>query len=160
MAIDVTWHTDPGCPWAYSASPALAVLRWRYGAQLNWRLVTIGLAENTDRYAEFGFTPARSAQHALRFRRYGMPFATEPRARLVATARGCRTIIATRLLDPENELAVHRALQLAWFNTTLLLDDSQDIAVAIGSVPGLDVDAIVAALDSDAVTAAYEADKD
>ena len=160
MAVNVTWHTDPGCPWAYSASPALAVLRWRYGAQLNWRLVTIGLAENTDRYAQFGFTPARSAQTALRFRRYGMPFATEPRSRLTATARGCRTIIATRLLDPANELAVHRALQLAWFSSTLLLDEAGDIAAALAQVPGLDVEAIVAALDDDAVSAAYEADRD
>ena len=39
-SIDVTHFTDPGCPWAYSASPALAVLRWRYGDQLDWRLVT------------------------------------------------------------------------------------------------------------------------
>ena len=31
MAISVTHFTDPGCPWAYSASPALAVLHWRYG---------------------------------------------------------------------------------------------------------------------------------
>ena len=160
MAIDVTWFTDPGCPWAYSANPPLAVLRWRYGAQLQWRLVTIGLAENTDRYASFGFTPARSAQHALRFRRYGMPFATEPRARLVATARGCRAIVAARLLDPEHELAVHRALQLAWFNTTLLLDEDDAIASALASVPGLDGGAIVAALDSDAVSEAYAADRE
>ena len=33
--IDVTEYTDAGCPWAYSASPALAVLRWRYAEQLN-----------------------------------------------------------------------------------------------------------------------------
>ena len=29
-SIAVTEYTDPGCPWAYSASPALAVLQWRY----------------------------------------------------------------------------------------------------------------------------------
>ncbi|MGA7705519.1 MAG: DsbA family protein [Solirubrobacteraceae bacterium] len=40
--IEVTHFTDPGCPWAYSASPALAVLQWRYGVQLRWRLVTLG----------------------------------------------------------------------------------------------------------------------
>ncbi len=148
MSIDVSWYTDAACPWAYSVSPALAVLRWRYGAQLRWRLVTIGLAETTERYEQYGFTPARSAQHALRFRRYGMPFATEPRDRLLATARGCRTVVATRLLDPERETAVHRALQLAWFNTTLLLDEDEGIAAALARVPGLDVEAIVAALDS------------
>ena len=160
MAIQVTWFSDPACPWAYSASPAFAVLRWRYGAQLNWRLVTIGLAENTDRYASYGFTPARSAQHALHFRRYGMPFATEPRSKLLSTARACRAIVATRLLDPEREISVHRALQLAWANTTLLLDEDDGIAAALAGVPGLDAAAVVAALDSDEVTAAYEADRD
>jgi 2-hydroxychromene-2-carboxylate isomerase len=159
MAIDVTWFTDPACPWAYSANPAFAVLRWRYGAQLNWRLVTIGLSENTDRYASYGFTPARSAQHAIHFRRYGMPFGAAPRTRLLASARGCRAIVATRLLAPEREESVHRALQLAWANTTLLLDEDEGIAAALAGVPDLDVAAIVAALDSDAVTAAYEADK-
>ena len=36
--IDVTHFTDPGCPWAYSASPALTTLRWRYGDELRWTL--------------------------------------------------------------------------------------------------------------------------
>ena len=44
--IRVTHFTDPGCPWAYSAAPALAALRWRYGDQLDWDLVTIGLTED------------------------------------------------------------------------------------------------------------------
>ncbi|MCW3015705.1 MAG: hypothetical protein JWO02_2797, partial [Solirubrobacterales bacterium] len=29
--ISVTHFSDPGCPWAYSASPAIAALQWRYG---------------------------------------------------------------------------------------------------------------------------------
>src|SRR5688500_695827 len=52
--IDVTHFTDPGCPWAYSASPALATLQWRYGDQLRWTLVTIGLAEDAELYAKRG----------------------------------------------------------------------------------------------------------
>ena len=43
--ITTVLHTDPACPWAYSEIPALTVIRWRYGAQLDWRLVTIGLTE-------------------------------------------------------------------------------------------------------------------
>ncbi len=160
MAIDVSWYTDPACPWAYSANPALAVLRWRYGAQLRWRLVTIGLSESTERYASYGFTPARSARHALRFRRYGMPFATEPRSRLIASARGCRAIVATRLLAPEHELAVYRALQFAWFNSTLLLDEEEDLGRALQAIAGLDAASIVAALDDERVSAAYQADRE
>ena len=43
--IEATLHTDAGCPWAYSANPALRVLEWRFRDQLSWRLVMIGLRE-------------------------------------------------------------------------------------------------------------------
>jgi protein-disulfide isomerase-like protein with CxxC motif len=158
--VAVTHFTDPGCPWAYSASPALAVLRWRYGTQLDWRLVTIGLAEDPQRYVDAGYTPARMTLGNLGgFRRLGMPFLFEPRARVTATARACRAIVATRLLDPERTNDVLRALQFGWFTTTLLLDEDDDIARALARVNGLDVAAIVAAIDDERTLAAYEQDK-
>jgi protein-disulfide isomerase-like protein with CxxC motif len=158
-SVAVTHYTDPGCPWAYSASPALAVLRWRYGDQLDWRLVTIGLAEDASRYVELGYTPARMAAGNLHFRRYGMPFLSEPRARVAATARACRAIVATRLLDPVRENEVLRALQFGWFTTTLVLDQDADIGRALERVGGLDVAAVVAAIDDERTVAAYEADR-
>jgi protein-disulfide isomerase-like protein with CxxC motif len=158
--IDVTLFNDPGCPWGYSESPALAVLRWRYGAQLSWRLVTIGLAESTERYEQSGYTPTRAAVGQLMYRaRYGMPFALTPRPRVLATARACRAIVATRLLFPGHELDTLRALQLGWFNTTLLLDEDGDIAEALAAVPDIDAEEIVAALEDPRVIEAYEADK-
>ena len=159
-SISVTHFTDPGCPFAYSACPALAVLRWRYGEQLSWRLVTIGLAEDTSRYVNAGYTPTRSVLGNLRrFSRHGMPFGYAPRARVIATSRACRTIVATRLLAPEREEDVFRALQLGWFTTTLLLDEDADIARALERVEGLDVAAVVGAIDEPATLAAYEEDK-
>jgi protein-disulfide isomerase-like protein with CxxC motif len=157
--IAVSHFSDPGCPWAYSASPAHAVLRWRYGDQLAWRLVTIGLSEDPASYAERGYTPTRMALGNLRFRRHGMPFTSEPRARVAATARACRAIVATRLLDPEREHDVFRALQFGWFTTTLVLDEEDQIARALETVPGLDVAGIVGALDDEQVTSAYQADR-
>ncbi len=158
--ITVTHFTDPGCPFAYSASPALAVLHWRYGDQLDWRLVTIGLAEDPQRYVDAGYTPTRSTigQQSY-FKRFGMPLLMQPRARVTATARACRAIVATRLLYPGREDEVLRALQLAWFTTTLLLDQDADIAQALARVAGLDVAQVVAAIDDDATIAAYEDDK-
>ena len=158
-AIAVTHYSDPGCPWAYSASPAHAVLRWRYGDQLDWRLVTIGLSEDPASYVERGYTPTRMALGNLHFRRYGMPFTSEPRARVAATARACRAIVATRLLDPEREHDVFRALQFGWFTTTLVLDQDADLATALEGVRDLDVAAIVAAIDDERTIAAYEADR-
>jgi predicted DsbA family dithiol-disulfide isomerase len=160
MAISVTHFTDPGCPWAYSASPALAVLQWRYGDQLDWRLRTIGLTEHADQYLSRGYTPARSARGYLTFRRrWGMPFATEPRRRISGTSRACRAIVATRLRYPDREYAVFRALQFGWMTTPLVMDDDEDILRAIEGVPGIDAREIVGMLDDPEVDAAYEADR-
>src|SRR3954451_3198719 len=159
VGITATHYSDPGCPWAYSASPALAVTYWRYGAAIDWRFVTIGLTESGAQYEARGYTPAKSARGYRRFRRYGMPFATEPRRRIPGTSRACRAIVATRLTDPENEYAVFRALQFGWFTTPLVLDEDADIALALERVPGLDVAAVVGAIDAPAVVEAYEADR-
>jgi hypothetical protein len=95
----------------------------------------------------------------LWFRRYGMPFLAEPRSRVAGSSRACRAIVATRLLDPERENEVLRALQFGWFTTTLVLDRDEDIALALAAVAGLDVDRVVQAIDEEPTVAAYEADK-
>jgi 2-hydroxychromene-2-carboxylate isomerase len=159
MAVSAIHYSDPGCPWAYSVSPAHAVLQWRYGSQLQWRLVTIGLTERAEQYVQRGYTPARSARGYLKFRRYGMPFATDPRPRVAGTGTACRAIVATRLLAPEREQAVFRALQFGWFTTPLVLDEPQAILSALERVGGLDVRAILAALDDPEVERAYQADR-
>ena len=72
--VRVTLYNDAGCPWGYSANPAFRVLEWRYGAQLEWRLVLIGLTNVAQEYVDRGYTPLRSAEgYARRFRRFGMP---------------------------------------------------------------------------------------
>ena len=157
--IAVTHFSDPGCPWAYSASPAHAVLRWRYRDQLQWRLVVIGLTEEADQYVRRGYTPAKSARGYVRFRRRGMPFATEPRERVSATGLACRAIVATRLHAPEYEDAVFRALQFGWFTTPLVFDEPDGLLEALGWVEGLDAAAILATLGDPAVEEAYQADR-
>jgi predicted DsbA family dithiol-disulfide isomerase len=161
MPLSVTAFMDPGCPWAYSAGPALAVLRWRYGSELDWRLVTIGLTEDAEQYVRRGYSPVRSAANYRNFgRRFGMPFGTEPRPRMVATGRACRAIVAARLRHPGREWAVLRALQFAWFTTPLVLDEDAAIRQAISGVPGIDAPAIIAALDDPELERAYQADRD
>jgi predicted DsbA family dithiol-disulfide isomerase len=159
VAIDVTLYSDPACPWAYSAFPAFRVLEWRYGSQLNWRLVVIGLTEDASQYAARGYTPLRGALGQLRFRRYGMPFSPQPKDRISATARACRAVVAARLQRPGDEWRVFRALQLANFTTPLLLDDDEQLLALLRTVPGIDADAIVSRLDDPDVTDAYERDR-
>jgi 2-hydroxychromene-2-carboxylate isomerase len=157
--ITTLLFNDPGCPWAYSANPAFRVLEWRYGAQLDWRLVLIGLTESSEQYVARGYTPLRSALGQARFRRFGMPFSPSPKARVSATARACRAVVAARLLDPGSEWRVFRALQVANFTSPILLEDEQSIAAVLDRVEGVDAKAIVSLLDDAAVTDAYERDR-
>ena len=157
--IEATLYTDAACPWGYSALPSFRVLEWRYGAELDWRLVMIGLRDDASGI-QARFDPARSAmRHATFRRRYGMPFAASPKERAAATGRGCRAVVAARLLEPGSEWRVLRALQLANFTTPLLLDDDELIRVALRTVPGLDADAIVDRLNDSEVEQAYEQDR-
>jgi protein-disulfide isomerase-like protein with CxxC motif len=159
--IDATLHTDPGCPWAYSANPDVAIMRYRFGDGLRWRIVTIGLSENTERYERAGYTPARMARGYVTFRRrFGMPFGAAPRARVTGTGRACRAIVATRLTQPEHEWAALRALQFGWFCSDALLDEDAAIEAALASVDGLDARAVVAAIDDAATEEAYQRDRD
>lgn len=158
--IEATLYTDAACPWAYSANPALRVLEWRYRDQLSWRLVTIGLREDASALIARGYDPARAVLGHHTFReRYGMPFGLIPKERPAGTARGCRAVVAARLLDPGSEWRVLRALQLAQFTTSLLLDDDERIREALAGISGIDADGIVARLDDPEVTEAYERDK-
>src|SRR5262249_36118712 len=157
--IATTLYTDPGCPWASAAIPALRVLEWRYGDQLDWRLVLIGLTESSEQYQKRGYTTLRSARGQLGFRRFGMPFAPNPKARLSATAPGCRAIVAARELQPGSEWQALPAPPPAPLTTPPVLEDGAHASRAVGAATGLSPDAIQHALDSDAVTQAYERDR-
>jgi 2-hydroxychromene-2-carboxylate isomerase len=157
--IHTTLYTDPACPWAYSEIPALRVIDWRYGSQLDWRLVMIGLTESAQQYVDRGYTTLRSARSHAAFRRYGMPFSPRPKARVSATARACRAIESARVIEPGSEWAALRALQLLQFTTPLVLDDDESVSRAVAAATGHDTDAIQAGLDSVETTEAYERDR-
>ena len=136
------------------------MIEWRYGDQLKWKLVMVGLSEDTSRYESHGYTPLRMAQCHLNFRsRYGMPFAAGPKPRLSASSRACRAVVAARETWPGSEWGVFRALQLANFTTPLLFDDDDQLREVLSTVPGIEADPIVAALDSPEVVRIYERDK-
>ncbi|MFM9055042.1 MAG: DsbA family protein, partial [Solirubrobacterales bacterium] len=154
-AITATFFIDPVCPWGYSASPALRVLEWRYRDQLAWEMVLIGLSRPGD--SPLPFTPTQLAALMVQFRdRFGMPFALEPKARPSTSSRACEAIVACREVSPGSEWKALRALQLLFFNTPLLPDEDEQIASALGTVEGLDVDAVMEAIDTKRVQAAYE----
>jgi protein-disulfide isomerase-like protein with CxxC motif len=155
--IRATLYTDPACPWAYSANPALRVLEWRYQDALEWRLVTIGLRDEVTPAAAAAFDAARRAAGQALFRdRYGMPFGLVPKARASASGRACRAIVAARLAEPGSEWRVLRALQFALFTTDLLADDDDGLREALRAIGA---DGLVDRLDDPEVVEAYEEDK-
>ena len=136
-------------------------MRFRFGDSLHWRIVMIGLSEDTERYKRSGRTPASQLQNWLGiFRpRFGMPFGATPRARLISTGRACRAIVATRLQQPDHEWAALRALQFGWFCTDLLLDEDDGLVEALSTVDGLDAAAVVAAIGDSPTEEAYQRDR-
>lgn len=154
--ITAVVFNDPGCPFGYSASPALRTLEWRYRDQIVWHLVTIGLSDPDN---PSKVTPSQQVAGSLMLRdRYGMPFAVEPKSRPATTARACQAITAARLLRPGTEWKVLRMLQLLNFNTPLLLDDEDHLKAALATIPGVDADSLMSVLDSPEVQNAYHSD--
>lgn len=148
--IEATLYTDAGCPWAYSANPALRVLEWRFRDQLSWRLVMIGLREEVSKEAASTFDGERALarwQHVFGAR-YGMPFATEPKKRPAGTGRGCRAVVAAGLTEPGSEWNAFRALQFGYFAGSVYLDDTDTLEAAVG--------AAAARADDPDVVAEYE----
>jgi predicted DsbA family dithiol-disulfide isomerase len=158
--IDATLYSDPACPWAYSENPALRVIEWRYGEQLKWRLVLVGLTEDTSHYEQRGYTTLGGALGRLWFRRhYGMPFSPAPKPRLSASSRACRAVVAARIAHPGSEWRAFRALQLANFNGPLVLDDDAELVDALEAVPGIEPSEVVARIDDADVVEAYDRDR-
>ena len=155
--IETTLFTDAGCPWAYSANPALRVLEWRFRNQLSWRLVMIGLREEASDAAVRTYDPERALARWKVFEsRYGMPFAVEPKSRAAGTGRGCRAVVAARQVEPGSEWRVFRALQIANFTGSVYLDDVESLREALSRVEGADADRIADAIDDPGVVAEYE----
>jgi 2-hydroxychromene-2-carboxylate isomerase len=155
--VEVTQYTDPSCPWAYSAEPFIRGLEWRFGEGLTWRTAVIGLSEDTRARERAGLTPERRVQGWKTYEaRFGMPVLSTPRTRLIASGRACRAVKAAERLGAGDRLL--RALRLAWFTTTLLLDTDEAIA-EVAAAAGLDAAAVVAGLDDPDVESAYQYDR-
>jgi 2-hydroxychromene-2-carboxylate isomerase len=158
--VEVVHHTDPSCPWAYSAEPFMRALEWRYGDGLAWRLVTIGLREDTSGLVRSGTTPESRVNGWRWFSEtFGMPLLTTPRARLVASGRMCRAIKAAGLQGEAAQRGLLRGVRMAWFTSLLLLDEDDAFAEVAAAVPGLDPDRLISDLRDPRVEEAYQADR-
>ncbi len=159
MAITATLFSDPGCPWGYSADRCEMALRWRYGDQLDWQLVMIGLAEDGSQYTDRGYTPEMMAGFLPQFSAaFGMPFRYEPKEHVAATSPACRAVVAAGLQGgTDAAFEAFRALQFMQFTTPGALDSTEDIKAALEGLEGIEAASVVDAIDSPGVIEAYEA---
>src|SRR4051794_33175883 len=157
--IRVAHITDPGCPFAYGGEALVSALRWRFGDQLDIRIVTIGLAEEPSLYEQRGYTAERMTQGWLGFRHNGMPFTLAPRSRVIATGRACRAVVAARLESPALARRVLRAFHFAWFTTGVLLDDDDALQSVLETIPGADADFLIDRIGDEDVEEAYQRDR-
>jgi 2-hydroxychromene-2-carboxylate isomerase len=157
--VAVTHVTDPLCPYAYSFEPVVRTLEARYGDQLQFRTVLIGLVSSVEESRARGSSAEGRALSALRFRRFGMPITPHVRERVIASAPACRLVKAAELQGPPLAEALLRALRFAWYTTDLLLDTDRDLAAVCATIDGLDVGRAIAGKDDATVRAAYAADR-
>ena len=127
--IDVTHFSDPGCPWAYSAAPALTTLRWRYGDRLRR-----DARDDRPHRGRRALRRPRLHADALGARLRRLPplrHAVPGRRRRRASARRRRPAARSSpraCTAPELEMRAFRALQFAQFTTTGVLEDRRDPA--------------------------------
>jgi predicted DsbA family dithiol-disulfide isomerase len=148
-AVCITEFTDPGCPWAYSAEPVRARLRWLYGEQIDFDARMVVLSESPQDYLDKGFTPDKMAAAFKQIaREYGMPIDTSERPRMAATLPACRAVVAARVHSDRGWFLL-RALRVRHFSGQLL-DEPATIAGAARDA-GLDPEELGRWIETEAV---------
>src|SRR5215208_6472297 len=113
MHVHVREFTDPACPFAFSAEPAIWRLRWLYGPGLDWETRMVVLSESPEDYDRRGFTVEKQSEGLKMLQaKYGMPIDWRMRPRMTATVHPCRAIVAPRLHSPADEWRILRSLRV------------------------------------------------
>jgi predicted DsbA family dithiol-disulfide isomerase len=148
-AVCITEFTDPACPFAYSAEPVRARLRWLYGEDVDFDVRMVVLSESPQDYLDKGFTPDKQAASFKRLaREHGMPMDTSERPRMIATLPACRAVVAARV-HSDRAWFLLRALRVRHFSGQLL-DEPETIAGAAADA-GIDPDELARWVGDEAV---------
>jgi predicted DsbA family dithiol-disulfide isomerase len=159
MRVHVREFTDPACPFALSAEPALWRLRWLYGDGLDWERRMVVLSESPADYDRRGFTVERQSEGLKALQaRHGMPIDWRLRPRMTVTVEPCRAVVAARLHRPDRELRLLRALRVAYAAGELI--DERPVIDAAAREAGIDPHDLERWLADAAVEAALRADID
>ncbi len=139
--VTVTHFADAGCPWDYSAEPTRLALEHRYGEQVAWQTVQVGLHESAEVMAMKGYTTAGLAESYRRFhQRYAMPFCVLERRALMGTWLGARAVKAAERQGARVGDAFVRRLRLGWFVETRRVDDVGGLVEMARGIEALDAE--------------------
>jgi predicted DsbA family dithiol-disulfide isomerase len=137
MTVHVREFTDPACPFAFSAEPAIWRLRWLFGDGLDWETHQVVLSESPADYDKRGFTPEKlSAGLRTLQERYGMPIDWKLRPRMMGTVRAARAIVAARMYAPDKAWRLLRAFRVRAMAGELI--DEQTVIDAAARDAGID----------------------
>jgi predicted DsbA family dithiol-disulfide isomerase len=144
--VRITEFTDPACPFAFSAEPALLKLRWLYGDGLDWRTRMVVLARSERENVDKGLTTEMLATGFRTLQeKHGMPIDWRERQRLAATLPAATAYVAVREHAPEQARLFLRALRVRTMAAELLDSDA--------TIKGAAHDAGIAIADLDKWTA-------
>ena len=120
---------DPFCPWDFSAEPARARLRWRYGDGIDLTHRMIVLSERPEDYDDKGISAEDIGQgRAMLAKRFGMPIVPEAFPRQIATMPACRAVVGVRTHgSPEGTAAFLRRLRVLIMSELMLADEPNTI---------------------------------
>ncbi|MGI8630976.1 MAG: DsbA family oxidoreductase [Solirubrobacterales bacterium] len=154
--LKIRHFTDPGCPWAFSAEPAMRRLEWFYGDHIEWTLTMVVLARRAEDYIERGLTAARFARQLPSFQTLGMPIDARERSRMHGTGPACRAVVAAGIYAPDCQMGLLRRLRVLVFAGDLIDDPGVIDLAAQGA--GIDPGQLRQWMDADAVEQRFEAD--
>jgi predicted DsbA family dithiol-disulfide isomerase len=135
--IRIENFTDPLCPWAWSAEPALMTLRWRYGDAIEWTPRLVVLSERPEDYTKKGFTPDKlAAGMDMLQRRFGMPIDPHERPRMTASLPASQAVVGVRRHDVAAAERLLRRLRVLHMGGELI--DEPDVLARAANEAGLD----------------------
>lgn len=127
--VRIDHFTDPACPFAFSAEPALLALRWHYAEQLQWHTRLVVLSETPGENEAKGLTvEVIQTGDTLLAKLFGMPINTALRPQSLVALPADTAAKAAELRAPEVADGFLRALRVAWMSDHLPIDRPEAIA--------------------------------
>jgi predicted DsbA family dithiol-disulfide isomerase len=121
--VRITEFTDPACPFAFSAEPALLKLRWLYGDALDWSTRMIVLSRSEEENRNKGLTTQMLVAGFRNLQeQHGMPIDWRERPRLAPSMPAATAFVAVRRYAPDRARAFLRALRVRTMAAELLDD--------------------------------------